>query len=142
MSFRELGAWISLASIVVVFGFYFAGVGAAVRAGPVDPQAFLGQFVGSVVILVLLQIGLGVIAAIATRASQQDQTSRDERERLIELKSNRAALAIIQIGTVLGATAISLGAPAFVTANSLAFALVLSELVRLGAQIVYFRVGV
>ena len=142
MSFREIGAWISLASIVVVFGFYFAEVGAAVRAGPVDPQAFLGQFVGSVVILVLVQIGLGVVAAIATRASQRDQTSRDERERLIELKSTRAALAIIQIGTVLGATAISLGAPAFVTANSLAFALVLSELVRLGAQIVYFRVGV
>ena len=142
MSFREIGAWISLASIVLVFGFYFAEVGAAVKAGPVDAQAFLGQFVGSVVILVLVQIGLGVVAAIATRASQRDQTSRDERERLIELKSNRAALAIIQIGTVLGATAISLGAPAFVTANSLAFALVLSELVRLGAQIVYFRVGV
>src|SRR4026209_2177439 len=101
MSFRKIGAWISLASIGVVFGLYFAEVGAAVRAGPVDPQTFLGQFVGSVVILVLVQIGLGVVAAIASRPSQQDQTSRDERERLIELKSNRAALAIVQIGTVL-----------------------------------------
>ena len=95
-----------------------------------DPQSFLGQFVGSVVILVLVQIGLGIVAAIATRASRKEQTLLDERERLIELKSNRAALAILQIGAFLGATAISLGAPAFVTANSLAFALVLSELVR------------
>jgi cadmium resistance protein CadD (predicted permease) len=142
MSFRELGAWISLTSIVVVFGFYFAEVGAALRAGPVDPQAFLGQFVGSVVILVLVQIGLSVVAAIATRRSHEEQTSRDERERLIELKSNRAALAIIQIGAVLGAAAISLGAPAFVTANSLAFALVLSEVVRFAGQILYFRIGV
>ncbi len=141
MSFREINAWIALTSTAVIFGVYFARVGLAVRTGSASSADFVDRYVGSVVLLVLLQIALNVIAAIAMRTSRANQTARDERERLIELKAIRCALPVIQIGAVLTAIAISLGAPAFVTANSLVLALVVAELVRDGGQIVYFRMG-
>lgn len=143
MSFREKSAWISLVTLIAVFGLYFAHVAAALRAGPVDPHDFLGQYIGSVVLLVILQIVLSIIAAIAARVTgDAAQTARDEREQLIELKANRFALFIVQTGAVLTAGAISLGAPAYVTANCLVLALTLGELVRFGGQIVYYRLGV
>jgi uncharacterized membrane protein len=142
MSFRETNAWIALASIGVVFGLYFARVGAALRTGSANPGDFLNQYIGSVVLLVILEIALGVMAAIATRTSPASQAMRDERERIIELKANRCAFPVVQIGVVITAAAISLGAPAFVTANALVLALVVGEVVRLGGQIVYFRLGV
>lgn len=144
MSFRETSAWISLTSIIVVFGFYFVQVGMALRTGPVDPQLFLDQYIGSVFLFVILQIVLSVIAAIVgSRLSGQDMhAARDERERLIELKANRFALVIVQAGAVLTAGAISLGVPAYITANALVLALTLGEVVRFGGQVVYYRVGV
>ena len=91
----------------------------------------------------IVQIVLTVIAAVATRAGGHSvQTARDEREQLIELKANRFALFIVQMGAVLTAGAISLGAPPYVTANSLVLALAIGELVRFAGQIVYYRVGV
>ena len=142
MSFREINAWIGLASILVVFGCYFARVGAALRAGPVKPGDFLDQFIGSVVLLVVLQIALSIVAAIATGASQAQQLMRDERERTIELEASRIALPLVQLGAVMAAGAIALGAPPAVTAHGLVLMLVLGEVVRLGGQILYFHRGV
>jgi len=142
MGLRETNAWIGLASIAVVFGSYFARLGLALRAGPVRPEEFLGQFVGSVVLLVLLQVVLAIVVALATRAPADGEVRPDERERLIELKASRPALPVVQLGAVLAAASVSLGAPALLTANGLVLSLVLAELVRLGGQIGYFRLGV
>jgi hypothetical protein len=43
MSSRERSAWISLISILAVFGFYFTQVGMALRAGPIEADAFVGD---------------------------------------------------------------------------------------------------
>ena len=143
MSFRETSAWISLVSILAVFGFYFTEVGLALRAGPVAPEAFLNEYIGAVVLLVIVQIALSIMSAIALRASGAAmQSARDERERLIELKANRFALLIVQMGAVLGAGAIALGTPGYITANGLVLALALGELARFGGQVVYYRIGV
>jgi uncharacterized membrane protein len=103
---------------------------------------FLDQFIGSVVLLVVLQIALAIVAAIATGASQAQQLMRDERERTIELEASRIALPVVQLGAVMAAGAIALGAPPTVTAHGLVLMLVLGEVVRLGGQILYFHRGV
>jgi len=141
MSFREINAWIALTSTAVVFGVYFARVGMAVGTGSASQSDFVDQYVGSIGLLVVLQIALNIIAAVATRTSRANQTARDEREWLIELRATRYALPVVQVGAVLTAIAISLGAPAFVTANALVLALVVAELVRDGGQVAYFRMG-
>jgi hypothetical protein len=144
MSFRETSAWISLISILAVFGFYFTVVGQAIGAGPLPPPAFLGEYFGAVVLLVIVQIVLHIMAAIATRASGGGdvESPEDEREKLIELKANRFGYAILLAGAVMVAGAIGLGAPGYWTANALVFAVALGELTRFSAQVVYYRLGV
>jgi hypothetical protein len=144
MSFREKSAWISLISILAVFGYYFAQVGRELSAvGPLPPPAFLGQYLAAVILLVIVQIVLNIVAAVGTRLSGGDMnTARDEREKLIELKANRFALYIMQAGALTAAGAIALGAPGFLTANGLVLALALGELVRFGGQVLYYRLGV
>lgn len=142
MSFRETSAWISVISILAVFGFYFAVVAQAIETEP-EPSAFLGEYIGAVVLLVVVQVTLGIIAAIATRASVAElEAARDEREKLMELKANRFDYAILLAGAVLVAGAIGLGAPRYWTANALVFSVALGEFTRFGAQIVYYRLGV
>ena len=143
MGFRETSAWISLISILAVFGFYFAAVGRALESGPVPADAFLGEYMGAVVLLVIVQIVLQIIAAIGTRVSGGDvESARDEREKLIELKANRFGYFIILSGAVLIAGAIGFGVPGYWTANALVAAVVLGEITRFGAQLVYYRIGV
>src|ERR1051325_8389189 len=72
MSFRETSAWSSRISPLAVFGFYFTVVGCALDAGPVPPPAFLGEYIGAVVLLVIVQIVLHIIAAVATRVRGGD----------------------------------------------------------------------
>ncbi len=141
MSFRETSAWISLASLILVFGFYFYEVGVALRAAQPDPGDFLGQYIGSVVLVVIVQVVLSIIAAIVLRKSQDVRAARDERERLIELKSNRFAFYILQIGIVLTVIAIDVGVEPFVIGNCLVLTPVVGEIVRFGGQIVYYRLG-
>ncbi len=143
MSFRETSAWISLISLLGVFGFYFTVVGRSLEADVMPPPAFLGEYTAAVILLVIVQVALHIIAAIVTRASGGDmETARDERERLIELKSNRFGYFILLSGTVMVAGAIGLGAPGYWTANALVLSVALAELVRFGAQVVYYRMGV
>ncbi len=142
MSFRETSAWISLVSLLAVFGFYFAVVGQAIDAEP-EPILFLGEYIGAVVLLVIVQVTLAIIAAVATRASGGEvEAALDEREKLIELKAGRFGYAIVLGGAVMVTGAISLGLPGYWTANALVLAVALGELVRFGAQIVYYRLGV
>src|SRR5262245_47740679 len=134
MSFRETSAWISLISILAVFGFYFAVVGRTIGAEP-EPIAFLGEYIGAVVLLVIVQVTLAIIAAITTHAAGGEvEAPLDEREKLIELKANRFGYAILLSGAVIVAGAIALGLPGYWTANALVLAVALGELVRFGAQ--------
>lgn len=143
VSFRETSAWISLISLLGVFGFYFTVVGHALGAGPIPPPAFLGEYIAAVILLVIVQVALHIIAAITTRAAGGDMdTARDEREKLIELKSNRFGYFIILSGSVMVAGAIGLGVPGYWTANALVLSVALGELTRFFAQIVYYRMGV
>jgi hypothetical protein len=142
MSFRETSAWISLISLLAVFGFYFTLVGRSLEAD-VPPPAFLGEYIAVVMLLVIVQVALHVIAAIVTRANGGDmETVRDEREKLIELKSNRFGYFIMLSGAVLVAGAIGFGVPGYWTANALVLSVAMAELARFGAQVIYYRMGV
>jgi len=142
MSFRETSAWISMISLLGVFGFYFTVVGYAIGVGPLPPPAFLGEYFAAVVLLVIVQIALHIIAAIVTRASGGDMDmTRDEREKLIELKANRFGYFIVLSGAIMVAGAIGIGAPGYWTANALVFSVALGELARFGAQVIYYRLG-
>ncbi len=139
MSFREKGAWISLLAYLGIYGFYFAKVGSALTQGNTEGAPFLGLFVQSVVLFVLVTIIFTVV--IAVLSPRDAQTPQDEREKLIALKANSASGYVLAAGVVLTIGVIFYGVKDFVTINLLFFALVLSEVFRIAMQIALYRRG-
>src|SRR5688572_20625440 len=98
MPFREKSAWISLLTMLGVFGTYFG----AILTGRLASYglATIHYLLLSVAAVVVLQAGLQVAARLLARADAG--TPKDERERLIELKAIRAAYVVLILG-VMGA---------------------------------------
>jgi hypothetical protein len=137
MSFREKSAWISMLSMSAIYGFYFwsiAGSGGLRHAAGFHSGPLL---LGTVVALVVVQIVLHTLIAIQRPA--EAQAPRDEREKLIDLKSTRIAYHGLATGVAL---ACFFGAftPAIVfDTNALLFILVTAEILRAATQIICFR---
>lgn len=94
MSFRERTAWITMITIVICFGAYYA----AILTGLVAPASMQAFHLGVVCIIGLagLQIGLNVYALLA---SPKDATTpRDERERLIHARSHIVGYYVLMPG--------------------------------------------
>lgn len=141
MSFREKSAWITLFSVLVCFGAYFVEL----FGGLTSHQHHFGGL-GSVHLLLLavlalvaLQMGLTMIAAWTTPKAGRGLA--DERERLIQLRSQSLGYHVLMV------LAVGLFAPAFFghrgleMANFALLAVVISALTVAVAQIVMFRRG-
>jgi uncharacterized iron-regulated membrane protein len=139
MSFREKSAWISLFLYLGIYGFYFARVATALSRGQADAAHFLGLFGQSVVMFVAATIVLTVVAAVL--APKDAQAPQDEREKLITLKANSASGTVLAGGVVLVIGILFYGANDFLAINLLFFALVLSEVYKVAAQLVLYRRG-
>jgi len=99
MSFREKSAWISFVCLLIFTGFWIAHF---LRLEIFESLGHheLTWFLGTVVALVTLEIGLHV--AIAVQSPREAKTPKDERERLIDMKASRVAFYVLLIGTLLG----------------------------------------
>ncbi|MGD9816586.1 MAG: hypothetical protein AB7Q23_11790 [Hyphomonadaceae bacterium] len=139
MSFREKSAWIALLAYGGVFGAYFIALwqawdpanGQPLSIGPLVAAMF--AFVGIVTVLTIVAALLNPKAANAPA---------DEREKLIELKAERAAAYTLSTGVLLSMTGLLLGFNGYLIANALLASLVAAELVKAGWQIASFRMGV
>jgi len=140
MSMRERSAWISVLTTAAVYGFYFWTV---FHGGPTGYAGYLGLLVGSVVVLVVLQIVLTIMVtvAVALRSPQDARAPEDEREKLFALKASRVAHVVLAVGVVSVIGAMFFGMPRDLAINALFLALILAELAKSAAQIVYFRLG-
>jgi hypothetical protein len=139
MSFREKSAWIALAANLAIYGYYFAVYASALARGGVDQAAFLSLLARSMVLVVLVIVVVSIVAAIF--APKDARAPLDERERLILLKSDRAAYFAVAGGAVLAIGGAYFGASPFVIANALFAALVVAELAKNAVQIYHYRRG-
>lgn len=141
MPFREKSAWASLAATVAVYSVYFTILLQRPPAGPSQMQPYLGLLFGCVVTLIVVQIILQSAIAIAMRG--QAQLPPDERERLINLKSDRIAMGVLSASVaclwlsyiIVPAAVTGSGVPA----NLMLLTLVLSAAAKYASQIVYFH---
>jgi uncharacterized membrane protein len=136
MSFQEKRAWISLATMGLIYGRYFWSLTMQGGRGP------FGSLLATVVQLVILQVVLFTLAAIFN--PRDAQAKKDERERLIDLKATRVAYAGLSAGIICAYIFAGFPAPIVVRfdANSLLFVLVTAEMLRNVCQIVQYRRGV
>jgi hypothetical protein len=135
MSFREKSAWISFVSILLVSGVYFSVSWRGVGRG--QQFALLMSLVAA---LAILEVVLHI--AIAIRSPEEARSPKDERERLIDMKATRVAFPVLFAGVLLSIFTIHLGVRTSGLAYAAFLACVVAQLVRFGAQIVYYRRGV
>lgn len=150
MSFREKHLWISIVATVGVWGFYGWRLVQTIAGGGLTDPGFAfatgGLFIGCLVVVVLLEVGLTFLATATTRRAERE--ARDERELVASLKASHVSLmALIAIVFSLAIAAYLLGfanaaAPGPVAllmtptnalifaANLLMGAVIVSELIR------------
>lgn len=141
MSFREKSAWITLVSVLVCFGAYFVELfgGLASAHHHFGGLGSLHLLLLAVLALVVLQVTLTAIAALTTPKAGRGLA--DERERLIQLRSQSLGYHVLMV------LAVGLFAPAFFghrgleMANFALLAVVIATLTVAIAQIVMFRRG-
>lgn len=136
MPFREKSAWISLLSVLAIYGYYFVSL---VGSGGHTGAAF-GGLLGTIVALVIVQIVLNV--AVAIYRPKEAKAPRDEREKLIDLKATRCAYAGLATSVALAIFFAGFNPPILFNANALLFILVVSESLRNACQIIQYRRGV
>jgi hypothetical protein len=142
MPFREKTAWISLVTMLAVFGAFYGSV----AAGRVAGFATVHLLILSVLAVIVLQVVANVV--VASLAREDARSPKDERERLIELKATRIAF-YVMIVAVFTAIFVLIHTPLMgrhVNAPEMALwvtgGVILADVVKSAAQIVYFRRGV
>jgi len=138
MSFREKSAWIAFITYTTVFGGYFFYLAQAWD----DTYArglTIGMTIGAVVVLVIVAVVLNVTLALFS--PKEANAPADERETLIDLKAERISSYVQSAGVACLIGALLMGWNAILVAVLLQASLVIAELVKSGAQIIYFRRG-
>jgi len=134
MSFREKSAWISMLSMLAIYGFYFWSV---IHAGAQAGGFHFGGLLETIIALVVVQIVLTVAAAIFT--PKEAKAPRDEREKLIELRAMRVAYSGLATSVALACFFGAFDPPILFNTNALLFMLVTAEILRSACQIVQYR---
>ena len=118
LSYREKSIWVSLIATLVVYGRYFALGGQ-------------GHLIGTIILLVIIQIVCQVVIAIASKPEPMD-----ERDRLIDGRAYKCGYFILVTGMI---TCMNIGVRAPVSA--LLLALMGAEAAKSIAQLYYYRRG-
>ncbi len=136
MSFREKSAWISVLSMSGIYGLYFWSV---MHAGPKGGGFRFGGLLETIVALVFVQVVLTV--AVAIFSPKEAKAPRDERDKLIELRSMRVAYAGLATGIAVACFFGAFNPPILFGTNALLFILVTAEIMRSACQIIQYRRG-
>lgn len=135
-SFEEKSTWLTLAGLVGVFAVYFTLAGRMLAAGVTAVAPYVPLLAVTIVLLVVLVVVGHVAVAIVHRRHETD-----ERDRLIEWRSESRSGWILATGAVTAIFALALPiAPAWI-ANGLLLALFLSEAVKQVLKLVDYRRG-
>jgi hypothetical protein len=134
MSFREKSAWISMLSMLAIYGFYFWSV---IHAGPQPGGFHFGGLLETIIALVIVQTVLTVAVAIFKPA--EAKAPRDERDKLIELRAMRVAYSGLATSVALACFFGAFDPPIVFNTNALLFILVTAEILRSACQIIQYR---
>ncbi len=147
MSYQERRALVAIFGTILISGGYAAYMLPRQPSGDAySPEIFrfwgtyfLILIVVSIIVRILISIAFSIINVIATREKEPGLT--DERDHLIELRSNRYGLYIFALGFVAAMAALAMGNP-----PSTMFLLMLlggigSELVSDISEFIFYRRG-
>jgi len=123
MSFRYKSAIVSLVSLVIGYGWYFA----ALLAHHGSPGWPVGHLVGSVFIVTVLQIVGHILIAVT---SKDRYGKMDERELAFDRRATTVGYQMLIVGALCAAATIHIGFGAHALANCIVLAIVVAECAR------------
>ena len=137
-TYEERSVIVQLVSLVLILGGYLT-TAVAMMAGeePLPLIDYLPMFVVAIVLLVLV-LTLGHIAALLFGLPE----NQDERDRLINWRSDSNASYVLEGGVLIGITAMVFAVDSVWIAHFLLLSLLLQEIVKCSMQLFYYRQGV
>jgi hypothetical protein len=135
-SFEERSVWIQLVTLLLVMGGYSYVAWHLWSQGVTALPAYAAVFAVSVVLMVIVMIGGHVAVAVASRPD-----ARDERDRVIEWRSESYSGWVVGAGVFAGITGMVLSVPDVWVAHLLLVSVFLSEVLKLVLQLVFYRRG-
>jgi hypothetical protein len=139
MSFREKIHWVALFGLVLGFGWYFLSYPWAIANTRAGMLTSVWMLIPTTIIFLIPMIA--VTAYFAIRTPKEANLKEDEREKVIHLKGTHAAYYPLVLGIWANVFALINGLSFGWSVNILMATLVVAELIRVGAQLYYYRRG-
>lgn len=138
MSFREKSDWLSFLSLWGL-AIYFGEIGRNLLTGdhPDGPYHYFTLFWVLVGVLVVIQVVTHTVLAV--RSPQDAKTPVDERERLIHMRAARTAYFVLLVGTFFTIATMHMGFNTWQFAHCILLVIWISELLRYGLRLFYYR---
>jgi len=134
LSFKQKSLWLVLASLVLVFGYYFATV--LPGHGPSVGSEEVYRFTAAVIVVIILQITGHILITIVDR-----RTATDERDQLIGLKGTRNGNFVLATGVFLSLSTAVLVEGNFAFTHVLLGFWILSQIVENVSQLIHYHKG-
>lgn len=136
-SFEEKSVWVQLVSLVVVLGGYFVLSGVMMANGVTLLAPFVPVFIAATVLLIIVMALGHVVAAFTGKVEK-----RDERDRLIGWRAESNSSWLLGSGAFFAITALIIGIEPVWVVHLLLASMLLSEVLKLALQLVYYKRGV
>ena len=136
MSFEEKSVWVQLIGLVVGLGGYLVVAGLLLSNGVSALPAFVPVFAVAIALIVAINAGGHVVAAITSRSHEAD-----ERDRVIGCRAESRSSWILGVGVIGAIIALILSVGGVWVAHLLLISLFGAEAVKEVLQIVYYRRG-
>jgi hypothetical protein len=136
-SFEERSVWIQLSSLSLALGGYLFVAWQMWSNGVTALPAYAAVFAVAVALMVTVMVAGHIFVAIASRPH-----GRDERDRLIEWRAESYSGWLLGAGVIVAISGMVLALPNVWTAHLLLVSLFLSEMLKLGLQLMFYRRGV
>ncbi len=135
-SFEEKSVWIQLVGMTLGLGAYFFVAGRMLLSGVTAMPAYAAVFMVATALMVVFLVAGHLVAALASRPE-----GRDERDRLIEWKSESGSSWILAVGVLGAVTGMCFSVSIVWIANALLVSLFLSEIAGYVLRLAYYRRG-
>jgi len=149
MSYQEKNITVSLASYLLIVGYYLVNLFQMLRGGElVSARLFglwatviLATIIVNIIASILTNILLTIVDAIKAQKYEEPRFIADERDKLIELKGIRASYIMFSVGVLVSVLAFTFGQPPLVMVSLIIFFAIAAEIIGDISQIYLYRSG-
>jgi len=149
MSYQEKNITVSLASYLLIVGYYLVNLFQMLRGGElVSARLFglwatviLATIIVNIIASILTNILLTIVEAIKAQKYEEPRFIADERDKVIELKGIRASYIMFSVGVLVSVLAFTFGQPPLVMVSLIIFFAIAAEIIGDISQIYLYRSG-